>query len=365
MILIVSSLLLMLFGKMDTTNTVHSLAFGAPPPSASAKKSSTPSQSPSTPREAPPPTGDDADTPDDTNAEDESKTEGSSKVVVLNQALCSGGGLVSLGGFSAGGHNHVGSGFCVHGGRSLSYGSHNFVAEGASISTRYLSDFSMGSDNPGLIEALHEAQFVPGLSAKVNSIVEVMRTGSVPFSDFPSYITRGPVFLNEIKPNMIYTPGTFYVVNGPVSFRSGVLIGQVAIYAKGGVSVGAKSVLDDVILVTPSKISLAAKSELGAVEELVGGKKNGGDTVLGIGTPCLENLYSVILVAGDGVSFGAQSQVRGAQIISRGPVSLAAQGVTGEGLYVETLGNISQGSQHMLTGCAGGLQSDFKPTRWQ
>lgn len=257
--------------------------------------------------------------------------------------LCGGSGFFSEQRLTVTNTNHFRNGFCLHGETGVTLSNNTVFETGTTVSMLDMGTFVEGNNSVGSREALIEYSHVFTVPDDVGPTIQAMRNGDL--SVLPPFITRGPVFVNQINQNQNLVPGTLYVVRGNARLGSNRTLTDVAIVATGTIEVTSNTFIDRVVFASEGGISFNSNNWIG--------------TQLGDAADiCAAGTYSSYMFSMGNISMNSASTLRGVLMGARGHITLGNNNGFIDGVTAEALGVIEYGNANRSWGCPS-MNSDL------
>lgn len=250
-------------------------------------------------------------------------------------------------------NNGYTNGFCIHSNLHVEINLNNFFADNTVVSMpdkqQVVLPESGFESNEGLEAALRDGAYRIRILNVLGSIIADLGD---PNSDvMPDYITSDTVIgmTSRQVAQEDLTPGSVHTLScsggQTMKFGNGVLVNNIVIVTNCKVQFGAGVVLDNAIVATTN---VDVKSIDGPSGVQIGRDDN-----------CAPDGGSQLLTMG-GVSFPAQLQVFGGQIIAQDNIEFAAEADGIEGASFIS-GNVISGTSNMTMGfCGSGMERNFE-----
>lgn len=234
-------------------------------------------------------------------------------------------------------------GYCVHSNSVVEMNNNNLFEPGTMVSMPDLTNLSIPSSgmdsNDGLAEALRVGYYDIGVTERIAAMHALVPTAGTYLT--PSYITDFSELSlprnDTIEANWV--EGRIHRVDCPsqnnqVRVRNGSVLRNGVLITNCRLNFGQGVVLEDVVVLSTNTgadaISGASGVQLGANDDC---GPNGGvqiATMGGANFPASLSLFGARIIAEHSVSFAAQANsVRGASILSNGPIRGTANGLAG------------------------------------
>lgn len=264
------------------------------------------------------------------------------------QPACSGGGYFAKGMISANSSNEYTDGFCLYGHAAIHLHNRNTFELGTVVSTPDLSNVFEHRNNIGLGEALRPASLQFSRTQDLPQFFDSVRSHGVTSDVLPPYITKGPIYRQQMNQNFNPEPNTLYIVNGDVTLRGDRSFEKVAILARGSITIQSNVELRDVVLAADESITLNSNIRIGGSEA----------------DYCLQDSYSSYLLTRRDITMGSNIALRGIMMASMGDITMNSNNEATQGVYAEALGDISYNSAAKKQGCENGYESTLLYADW-
>lgn len=250
--------------------------------------------------------------------------------------LCGGSGFFAAQRLTVTNTNHFRNGFCLHGEPGVTLNNNTVFEIGTTVSMLDRATFVEGNNSVGTQEALIDYSHTFTVPDDVWPTIQAMRDGDL--SVLPSFITRGPVFVNQINANQNLVPGTLYVVRGNARLGSNRTLTDVAIVAAGTIEVISNTYMDRVVFASEGGISFNSNNwigtQLGDAEDI-----------------CAAGTYSSYMLSMGNITMNSASTLRGVLMGAQGDIMLGNNNGFIDGVTAEALGRIEYGNANRSWGC--------------
>ena len=286
---------------------------------------------------------------------------------------CETDGIITLGVIDLQSNNLFSNGICLHGGSGIEVNQNNVFADGVRVSLPSRRLLTVPGDDPsrniGLEDALSYGDLMPQLAMQADDILTGLSDLS---SDWqPDYITSNEmaqvIYVNEnaFDPGTMI-PGNVYQVSCTGGSSVLNLLGSGGAVPDAGKGKGntdeasgavQPTIIENVVVVTDCEIRFDQNTILR--DAIIGttattDRSVSGSSGVSIGEPdlCTEGGGAQIVTAG-GMRFAAQMEFHGSQLVSKGPVSIAAQVNGLSGTSIQSLSRIDLASNNSAGLCEG------------
>ncbi|WP_112322762.1 Tad domain-containing protein [Oceanibium sediminis] len=274
------------------------------------------------------------------------------------------------------------NGICVHGGKGVELNRNDVFDPGVIVQMPDLALLKVpGGDtskNTGLDAALREGTLAPGLAMQTDEIITGLQDISSEWQ--PDYVSGNPaaqlidVTESAFDPANLVEGNVYRVTcnggNGTLNLRgkaSQNALGPTDItFAKkdngggkggGGDESGGPSIIEEVVIVTNCQVTFSQETVIQnaiVATSDTSAKSVSGSASVSIGRPdnCAPGGGAQIVTAG-GMHFAAKMEFHGSQLVSKGPVKLAAQVDGIGGTSIQSLSRVDFASNNEMGLCEG------------